>query len=117
MPDLSSRPAAIDPARLDSMMRAVSAFGGGEGGAMTRLTLSPEDGAARDWLGQWFEAEGFTQRVDAIGNQFGFACMGGLNAPVVMVGSHIDSQPNGGRFDGALGVISACEAIAPCAMR
>lgn len=111
MPDLSSLAPAIDPARLDSMMRAVSAFGGGEGGAMHRLTLSPEDGAARDWLGQWFEAEGFTQKVDAIGNQFGFAGMGGPNAPVVMVGSHIDSQPNGGRFDGALGVISACEAI------
>jgi N-carbamoyl-L-amino-acid hydrolase len=37
--------------------------------------------------------------------------LAGADAPVIMVGSHIDSQPNGGRFDGALGVVSACEAV------
>ncbi len=101
----------IDPARLQAMMEAVSSFGGGSDGAMTRLALSAEDGQARDWLAAWFAAHGFTPRVDAIGNQFGCLELAGPDAPTIMVGSHIDSQPNGGRFDGALGVIAACEAL------
>ncbi|GLK67636.1 Zn-dependent hydrolase [Hansschlegelia plantiphila] len=114
MPDISSTapsPAAIDPQRLQAMMEAVSAFGGGADGSMTRLSLSEEDRKARDWLGAWFKDNGFTQKVDAIGNQFGLLDLAGHNAPTVMVGSHIDSQPNGGRFDGALGVVAACEAV------
>ncbi|TCL90734.1 N-carbamoyl-L-amino-acid hydrolase [Rhizobium sp. PP-WC-2G-219] len=112
MRDTSSSPLApINSARLQTMMDDVSTFGGGPGGSMTRLTLSPEDGQARDWLGRWFSQNGFELEVDAIGNQFGKVMLAGSNAPVVMVGSHIDSQPNGGRFDGALGVVAACEAI------
>lgn len=113
MPDTTSphRTAPINPDRLQGMMEAISTFGGGPDGSMNRLTLSAEDGRARDWLGSWFKANGFVQAVDAIGNQFGSMALAGANAPVVMVGSHIDSQPNGGRFDGPLGVIAACEAI------
>jgi N-carbamoyl-L-amino-acid hydrolase len=111
MPDVASKRAPINPSRLQAMMDELSTFGGGPDGSMTRLSLSKEDGAARDWLGRWFADNGFTQAVDAIGNQFGSMPLAGANAPVVMVGSHIDSQPNGGRFDGALGVVSACEAV------
>lgn len=111
MPDVSSPSAPINAQRLQTMMEDVAKFGGGPDGSMTRLTLSKEDGAARDWLGQWFSRNGFELAVDAIGNQFGKLALAGSNAPVVLVGSHIDSQPNGGRFDGALGVIAACEAI------
>lgn len=112
MPDTSSsRRAPINASRLQAMMDKLSTFGGGPDGSMTRLTLSKEDGMARDWLGQWFAENGFIRSIDAIGNQFGKIPLAGANAPVIMVGSHIDSQPNGGRFDGALGVISACEAI------
>ncbi|WP_424753575.1 Zn-dependent hydrolase [Methylobacterium sp.] len=112
MPETTSPSSVrIDPARLQAMMEAVSVFGGGADGSMTRLTLSAEDGQARDWLARWFRENGFAEKVDPIGNQFGRLDLAGANAPVVMVGSHIDSQPNGGRFDGALGVISACEAI------
>jgi N-carbamoyl-L-amino-acid hydrolase len=111
MPDFSSARAPVNPSRLQSMMGELSTFGGGPDGSMTRLTLSREDGAARDWLGRWFADNGFVQSVDAIGNQFGRMSLAGIDAPVVMVGSHIDSQPNGGRFDGALGVVSACEAV------
>lgn len=111
MPDQPRERAPIDPSRLQSMMEELSKFGGGPDGAMNRLTLSAEDGAARDWLGRWFADNGFVQSVDAIGNQFGEMSLAGANAPVIMVGSHIDSQPNGGRFDGALGVVSACEAV------
>lgn len=112
MPDVSSSShAPINAKRLQTMMENVSKFGGGPDGSMTRLTLSKEDGQARDWLGQWFSQNGFASAVDAIGNQFGKFTLAGPNAPVVMVGSHLDSQPNGGRFDGALGVVAACEAI------
>lgn len=112
MPDIPSLPLVqIDAGRLQAMMEAVSAFGGGGDGSMTRLALSAEDGAARDWLAAWFRENGFVPLVDRIGNQFGRLDLSGGNAPTVMVGSHLDSQPNGGRFDGALGVIAACEAI------
>ncbi|MBP2548561.1 N-carbamoyl-L-amino-acid hydrolase [Neorhizobium galegae] len=112
MPDAASASSTpINAERLQSLMEAVSAFGGGPDGSMTRLTLSREDGMARDWLGRWFSENGFVQAVDPIGNQFGKMTLAGPNAPVIMVGSHIDSQPNGGRFDGALGVIAACEAV------
>ncbi|MFT4115344.1 Zn-dependent hydrolase [Bradyrhizobium sp.] len=111
MPETKPPAAPIDPARLKAMMDKVSTFGGEPNGAMNRLTLSKTDGQARDWLGSWFRDQGFEQQIDAIGNQFGKLPLAGANAPVVMVGSHIDSQPNGGRFDGALGVISACEAV------
>jgi N-carbamoyl-L-amino-acid hydrolase len=111
MREIASERAPINPSRLQAMMDELSTFGGGPDGSMTRLALSKEDGAARDWLGRWFAENGFTQAVDAIGNQFGSMSLAGANAPVIMVGSHIDSQPNGGRFDGALGVVSACEAV------
>jgi N-carbamoyl-L-amino-acid hydrolase len=113
MPDTPSnhRSAPINAGRLQDMMDGLSAIGGGPDGSMNRLTLSKEDGLARDWLASWFAKNGFAQAIDAIGNQFGAMPLAGANAPVIMVGSHIDSQPNGGRFDGALGVVSACEAV------
>lgn len=109
MPEPS--PVRIDAARLQAMMEAVSAFGGGPDGSMMRLALSAEDGAARDWLAAWFRENGLTPLVDRIGNQFGRLDLAGGNAPTIMVGSHLDSQPNGGRFDGAFGVTAACEAV------
>ncbi|MBF2714691.1 Zn-dependent hydrolase [Agrobacterium vitis] len=113
MPEASSKSskAPINIKRFQAMVDTLSSFGGGPDGSMNRLTLSQEDGRARDWLASWFAENGFVQSVDAIGNQFGSAPLAGANAPVVMVGSHIDSQPNGGRFDGALGVVAACEAV------
>ncbi|RWP16801.1 Zn-dependent hydrolase [Mesorhizobium sp.] len=101
----------IDAEALHRMMDEVSAFGGGPDGSMTRLTLSREDGLARDWLAAWFAQEGLRLEVDAIGNMYGFLDWAGRDAPWIMCGSHLDSQPNGGRFDGAYGVIAACSAI------
>ncbi|MGJ5207640.1 Zn-dependent hydrolase [Bradyrhizobium sp. HKCCYLR20261] len=117
MPDAHLPNAPINPSRLKAMMEQVSTFGGKPNGAMTRLTLSKIDGQARDWLSSWFKDHGFEQQIDPIGNQFGKLPLAGGNAPTVMVGSHLDSQPNGGRFDGALGVVSACEAVLAVAER
>ncbi len=56
-------------------------------------------------------AQGLQVTVDAMGNMFGLLDWVGPDASVVMTGSHLDSQPQGGRFDGAYGVVVACEAV------
>ena len=103
-------PPRIDGDELRAMMAEVSAFGGGPGGSLTRLALSAPDRAARDWLAAFFQREGLRLMVDGIGNMFGVLDWAGPAAPTVMSGSHLDSQPNGGCFDGALGVVAACAA-------
>src|SRR5699024_7035371 len=66
-------------------------------------------GQARAWFAQWVMDAGYELRVDGIGNMFGLIeWMPG--APYILVGSHLDSQPLGGRFDGAYGVIAALHA-------
>jgi N-carbamoyl-L-amino-acid hydrolase len=109
-PDPSSFP-PVDADALHRMMDDVSAIGGGSDGSMTRLTLSAEDGKARDWLAAWMREAGLRVEIDPIGNMFGILDWAGEGAPLIMTGSHLDSQPNGGRFDGALGVVAACSAV------
>jgi N-carbamoyl-L-amino-acid hydrolase len=101
----------IDSARLHALMQSFIAHGGTPDGGMHRLTLSREDGAARDHLGKWLRENGLRISIDAIGNMFGLLDWAGPDAPVIMTGSHLDSQPRGGRFDGAYGVLAACEAV------
>lgn len=80
---------------------------------LTRLTLSEEDKQARDWFVQTTESLGCKVQVDQIGNIF--AIRPGLNeadaVPATFVGSHLDSQPSGGRFDGVLGVAAGVEML------
>jgi len=109
-----SDPSSLPPVDADAfhrMMEEVSVPGGGPGGAMNRQALTAEDGKARDWLKAWMREAGLRVEVDAIGNMYGFLDWAGPDAPCIMTGSHLDSQPNGGRFDGALGVIAACGAL------
>lgn len=109
MPDISEP--LIDATRLNALMGEFAAHGGTADGGMHRLALSAEDGAARDALGAWMRAQGLSVTVDAMGNMFGLLDWAGPGAPVVMTGSHLDSQPRGGRFDGAYGVVAGCEAL------
>lgn len=102
----------IDAEAHHRLMEELSSFGGSADGAMNRLTLSAQDGKARDWLADWMKAAGLRLEIDPIGNMYGFLDWAGPDAPRIMTGSHIDSQPNGGRFDGAYGVVAACSAIA-----
>ncbi|MBH0236364.1 Zn-dependent hydrolase [Methylobrevis albus] len=101
----------VDPAGLVRLMDALSDIGGGPDGAMNRLTLSEEDRVARDWLVAFMQDEGMQVAVDPAGNIVGTLDWAGPDAPLVMTGSHIDSQPNGGRFDGAYGVVAAMAAV------
>lgn len=96
-----------------------STFGERHGG-LHRLTLTDEDRQARDRLAELATGAGLHARVDAIGNQFFFVAPPDQPAderPVVMVGSHLDSQPDGGRFDGQVGVVTALHAVLALAER
>ncbi len=101
----------IDPALLMRLMDEVSQHGATAAGGVHRPACTPADGAARDWLRAQWEAAGLRVLVDPIGNMFGVLESAGPDASAVMTGSHLDSQPNGGRFDGAYGVVAACAAL------
>ena len=81
------------------------------GTAVSRLGLTADEQRARDLVAQWCAGHGATVRRDAAANLFVRFPGADANAPVVLVGSHLDSVPMGGRFDGALGVCCAVEAV------
>lgn len=99
-----------EPGRLQRMLSEMDAVGATPAGGVHRPAATGPDGAARDLLRVWMEASGMQVSVDPIGNMAGLLELAGPGAPVVMAGSHLDSQPQGGRFDGALGVVAACAA-------
>lgn len=101
----------IDADLLNALMEKVSEFGSTGDGGIDRPALTDAHRDARDWFRSELEARGYTVLVDAIGNLFGRIDLAGPEAPLVMIGSHLDSQPRGGRFDGAYGVIAALAAI------
>jgi N-carbamoyl-L-amino-acid hydrolase len=84
-------------------------FGETAEGGVARLAASKSDGAARDHLCGWLRGNGFKVVIDAVGNIFGILDLGQGDAGLhFYCGSHLDSQPHGGRFDGTLGVVCAC---------
>jgi allantoate deiminase len=80
---------------------------GADGGGVTRFAWSPELGEANEWLIGRLEGLGLETAVDAAGNVFGRWNAG--EGKAVLVGSHLDTVPRGGRYDGALGVLAALE--------
>ena len=101
----------IDGQRLWSTLMAMAEIGATPKGGVKRLTLTEVDRQGRDRFAKWCRELGLTLRVDEIGNMF--ARREGRDptrAPVLM-GSHLDSQPSGGKFDGALGVIAGLEVM------
>lgn len=108
------------PERLHShffdLFETISKFGSTPGGGLTRLAASQEDGEARDYLCHWLKDHGFEVRVDGVGNIFGLKEWS-KGRPWVLVGSHLDSQPKGGRLDGTYGVIAGAVAAAEVARR
>jgi N-carbamoyl-L-amino-acid hydrolase len=101
----------INPARLWDTLMETAKIGATPKGGIKRLTLTDEDRRVRDWFGAAAAAVGCTVTVDEVGNMF--ARRPGRNAalPPVAMGSHLDTQPTGGKFDGALGVLGALEAM------
>jgi len=110
MPDLNG-PATIDADLLTYLMTKVSEFGATPEGGVDRPALTDAHAAARNWFKTELAARGYTAKVDAIGNLYGQIDLAGPGAKLIMLGSHIDSQPLGGRFDGAYGVMCALAAV------
>ena len=101
----------INPQRLWDSLMETAEFGGTPKGGIKRLTVSDDDKRVRDWFKAECEKLGCTVEVDEVGNMF--ATRPGKRkdmAPIAM-GSHLDTQPTGGKFDGVLGVLGALEAM------
>lgn len=102
---------AINRERLQQRIDALARIGKiGETG-VCRLALSPEDRAGVELVKRWMEEAGLTTRIDHFGNLIGRLEGRQPDAPVLMIGSHIDSQPYGGRFDGTIGVLGGLETV------
>lgn len=80
-------------------------------GGVTRLSYTPAYRKGMDLVRGFMEEAGMQVRVDPLGNMFGHFAGQDESLPVVLIGSHLDSVPNGGKFDGALGLISAIECV------
>nr|WP_294510320.1 Zn-dependent hydrolase [uncultured Rhodopila sp.] len=101
----------IDGKRLWDSLMSFAEIGATPRGGVRRLTLSDVDKRGRDKFRAECEALGLTVRVDAIGNMFARRAGRDPNRLPVLFGSHLDSQPSGGKFDGALGVIGGLEVM------
>ncbi len=101
----------IDGRRLWDSLMAMAEIGATEKGGVRRLALSSVDKAGRDRFRGWCEAAGLAVRTDAMGNMFARRPGRDPARPPVLFGSHLDSQPTGGKFDGALGVIAGLEVM------
>lgn len=97
--------------RLQSALEEMAKIGATPGGGVQRLTLSDEDKQARDLFVKWLEEMDLQITIDEMGNIFGKRPGKNNDLAPVMSGSHIDSQPKGGRFDGILGVMGALEVM------
>ncbi|KQY57987.1 Zn-dependent hydrolase [Ensifer sp. Root142] len=101
----------INGDRLWADIVTTARFGGTDKGGVTRLTLTEEDRQVRDWFVGECRSLGCTIDVDGIGNIFATYPGEDPSLPPIAVGSHLDTQPQGGRFDGVLGVLAGVELI------
>ena len=103
--------AAVEEARLWSRQMAMAEIGATERGGVNRAALSDEDRAARRLMVEWAGDLGFEVATDGIANLYVRLPGRQADAAAVVTGSHLDSQPRGGRFDGAYGVVGGFEAL------
>ncbi|MFK2826452.1 M20 family metallo-hydrolase [Bacillus sp. B190/17] len=102
---------SINLNRLMQTIEASAQIGALPKGGIRRLALTNEDQHMRDLFVKWLKEAGLTVRIDDFGNMYGRK--EGLNpdASALLIGSHLDTQPEGGRYDGILGVLSALEVL------
>jgi len=101
----------LDRERFVETMREQAEIGGTERGGLHRLALSDDDRRIRDWFADQLSDLGLDVRVDAFGNMFARRPGTDADADPVLIGSHLDSQPYGGIYDGAMGVVAALELL------
>ncbi|MBT4044029.1 MAG: hydantoinase/carbamoylase family amidase, partial [Rhodospirillaceae bacterium] len=102
---------AIDGDRLWASLVEMAQIGATEKGGVNRQALTELDGQGRDLFVRWCEAAGCTIRVDAVGNIYARRAGKDNALAPVMTGSHLDTQPTGGKYDGVFGVLSGLEVI------
>lgn len=100
----------INRKRLEESMEALGRIGATAKGGLNRVALTDDDRRGRDLLVRWMREAGLAVTVDQMGNIFGQRA-GGDGRPPVLMGSHADSVPTGGKYDGQLGVLCALETI------
>ncbi len=101
----------INPDRLWQSLMDLARIGATDKGGVRRLTLTDVDREGRDLFVRWCKEAGMSIAVDGIGNIFGRRAGTAADALPVAVGSHLDSQPSGGKFDGAYGVMAGLEIV------
>jgi beta-ureidopropionase / N-carbamoyl-L-amino-acid hydrolase len=101
----------VNGERLWDRLMALGGFGATIRGGVNRQALSDEEVAARAQLIRWGEATGLAPSTDQVANLFLAYTGSDSSLPPILVGSHIDSQPTGGKFDGAFGVLAALESV------
>jgi len=101
----------IDGKRLWQSLMDLAQIGATPKGGVRRLTLTDEDRRARDLFCRWAREAGLAVEVDGIGNLFARRAGTDPSLPPVAMGSHLDSQPSGGKFDGAYGVMAGLEVL------
>ncbi len=101
----------IDPQRLWDTLMETARIGGTAKGGIRRLTLTEEDRQVRDWFRTQCEALGCTVAIDDVGTMFARRPGKDPDALPIAMGSHLDTQPTGGKFDGVLGVLAGLEVL------
>ena len=101
----------VDGQRLWDSIMAMAQVGPGEKGGSCRLALTDEDRQGRDLFIKWCEAENLGLTIDDMGNIFARRAGTDNELPPVCAGSHLDTQPHGGKFDGVYGVLAALEVV------
>jgi N-carbamoyl-L-amino-acid hydrolase len=101
----------INSARLWDSLMDMALVGPGVAGGCNRQTLTDADGEGRHLFRRWCEAAGMSMGVDTMGNMFATRPGTDLDALPVYMGSHLDTQPTGGKYDGVLGVLGALEVV------
>lgn len=101
----------VNSDRLNESINRLAKIGKQPSGSIRRLAFTPEDFQARYLVQQWMVEAGMTVRTDAAGNLIGKYAGRYANAPALATGSHIDTVPSGGQYDGVLGVLSGIEVV------
>ena len=101
----------INGARLWDSLMEMAKIGPGIAGGNNRQTVTFEDGEARKLLQKWTSEAGMSMKVDELGSMFFKRDGTDKNALPVVIGSHLDTQPTGGKYDGVLGVLAGLEVI------
>lgn len=101
----------IDSGRLWGAIHETAKFGATAKGGVRRLTLGAEDKQVRDWFRNACEDAGLEVSVDALGSMFGLRKGRDMSKPPIGLGSHLDTQPTGGKYDGILGTLAALEVV------